>query len=93
LSALKRVDEQMGASIRPTFVLLLTAAAIGCTIGGLMLFIAFDHNPQGAFIDTETGSVDTIYAAELFASWAVPSMISFFLVGSLLRWLFRISRP
>lgn len=51
------------------------AGAIAVAIGAFMLNAAFEHNPQGVFVDQLTGAVDVPYSALLFLSWALPSFV------------------
>ncbi|MFD2261670.1 hypothetical protein ACFSM5_02145 [Lacibacterium aquatile] len=43
-----------------------SAFCVGLIVGVLSLMVAFSHNSQGAYIDTETGSVDLSQSAILF---------------------------
>jgi hypothetical protein len=39
------------------------------TVGGLMLYIAFQENPQGETFDQVTGAINYRYVIELFGVW------------------------
>jgi hypothetical protein len=47
----------------------LLVAATGCIIGALMVDIAIDHNPQGAFIDLDSGAVNYVSLSLIFYTW------------------------
>jgi len=63
--------------------LVLAAFLVGAVVGALMLSAAFDHNPQGEFIDQETGEVALLRGVLLFASWFVPAFVVVFAFGCL----------
>ena len=54
---------------------LFIAALLAALIAGAVLYVAFQHNPQGAFFDPQTGSVDVVYAFLLFLSWWIPALM------------------
>jgi fructose-specific phosphotransferase system IIC component len=51
------------------------AAAPALLVGAVMVFIAFQHNPQGEAFDPQTGAVAYGYVAALFASWSVATFV------------------
>jgi hypothetical protein len=55
--------------------LVVASVAFGVLFASLLLFIGFDHNPQGEFFDPQSGEIDWGYSALLFSVW--------FTVGSL----------
>jgi hypothetical protein len=56
---------------RSRAILIICSSAIGVVFGSTILYIAFQHNPQGEFFDPETGVVNWRYAAWLFVAWFV----------------------
>jgi hypothetical protein len=48
---------------------IVIAAALAFFIGAVMVFIAFQHNPQGETFDQQSGAIHYGYVAALFASW------------------------
>lgn len=48
------------------------SALLATIVGGLILSIAFQHNPQGEFINNETGAIEIAYSAKLFVAWFLP---------------------
>jgi len=61
---------------RAAWIVLGVAAASGCAVGSVMIWIAFQENTQGEFFDPTTGAVDWPYSLALFGLWflvvAVP---------------------
>ena len=55
--------------------LVVASVAFGVLFSSVLLFVGFDHNPQGEFFDPQSGAIDWGYSALLFAVW--------FMVGSL----------
>jgi hypothetical protein len=41
------------------------------TIGAVAVYAAIDHNPQGEFVNLETGAVNYAELSEIFLSWFV----------------------
>jgi hypothetical protein len=70
----KRVEK------RSTWIVLGVAAAAGCAVASVMLWIAFQENTQGEFFDPVTGAVDWPYSLALFGLWflvvAVPIAVA-----------------
>lgn len=58
------------------------AAIVGAVVGGLMLFIGIQDNPQGEFIDTATGEIDIGYSLLIFFSWFLPTSLAVGIVFS-----------
>lgn len=57
----------------------VVATALSLLAGGIVLSVAFDHNPQGEFIDAVSGAVQLDAAVPLFFLAAVPvAAIAFF---------------
>lgn len=50
-------------------VLLLVAGILAVAVGGIMLHIGLQHNPQMEFFDTETGKIDYQYCLLVFGVW------------------------
>lgn len=51
--------------------LVVASVVLGGLFASLLLFIGFDHNPQGEFFDPQSGAVDWGYSALLFAVWFI----------------------
>jgi hypothetical protein len=51
------------------------AAAAATLIAATMVYIAFQHNPQGEAFDQESGAVHYGYVLALFLTWLVPSFV------------------
>lgn len=45
------------------------AAAAGLAVASVMLWVAFQENPQGEFFDPVSGAVDWRYSFALFGLW------------------------
>ena len=50
----------------------INAALLGAIAGGIILSIAFEHNPQGEFFDPTTGVIGFGATIPLFLLAAVP---------------------
>ncbi len=65
---------------RTAWIVLGIAAAAGCAVASVMLWIAFQENTQGEFFDPVTGAVDWLYSLALFGLWflvvALPIAVS-----------------
>lgn len=47
----------------------IISVLLSAIVGGLILSIAIQHNPQGEFINNETGVIEIAHSAKLFAAW------------------------
>lgn len=61
--------------MRSKTLLVVVSMAVGALFASFLLFIGFDHNPQGEFFDPQSGVIDWGYSALLFLVW--------FTIGSL----------
>jgi hypothetical protein len=53
------------------------ACLTGSVIGSGMVYIAIDHNPQGAYVDHVTGALNYLDLSLIFLSWfAVVSLVA-----------------
>ena len=59
-------------------IVLLVAGILAVVVGGLMLHVGLQHNPQMEFFDSETGKVDYRYCLLVFGIWFA---ITFAVVG------------
>lgn len=62
------------------WIVLGVATLPGLAVASVMLWIAFQENPQGEFFDPATGAVDWPYSLMLFGLWflvvAVPIAVA-----------------
>lgn len=54
---------------------LYISLGLGLVVAAFMLFVAFDHNSQGEFIEMDTGKVNIQNSLEIFISWFLVSSI------------------
>ncbi|MGP2491752.1 hypothetical protein ACTDI4_08980 [Mesorhizobium sp. PUT5] len=70
---------------------LVDGILLGSIVGGVNLYIAVQHNPQGEFYDYDSHAVILLAAIPLFLSWFLPVALLVFVVQSLTalfwRWL------
>lgn len=52
--------------MKPLFVATLIAIIVGAVIGAVLLYIGFQHNPQGEFYDSESSVVKYWYSIYTF---------------------------
>lgn len=50
-------------------------AAIGASLGALMVYVAVDHNPQQAYYDASTGLIDYQALVLIWLSWFIPAAL------------------
>ncbi len=48
---------------------------LGCIVGGFTLYVALSHNPQGEFVDFETGVINYFGLGAIFIGWALVTLI------------------
>jgi hypothetical protein len=77
-----------GLDMNPYLKTLYVAIGIGVIVGITGLVIGFQHNPQGEFVDLETGAIDVGYASLVFMSWFSLSTLVAVAIGSMLTLLF-----
>ncbi|WP_429229538.1 hypothetical protein [Inquilinus ginsengisoli] len=74
---------------------ILAGLILGGIVGGLMVSIAMQHNPQGLYVDTETGRVDYFALSKIFLGWSATVagavLFAFFAAGAVCR-LLRLRR-
>jgi len=75
--------------VRAWMAVLGAASFVGSVIGLLALSAAIDHNPQGAFIDHETGAISYLDLCLVFLSWFVVFGVAAGLAFIFLVWMFR----
>jgi hypothetical protein len=63
------------------------ASVAGIAIGFAMVYIAIQHNPQGAIVNQVTGLPDYPYLAGLLLSWFMLISLAVGCVLTLIRWL------
>jgi hypothetical protein len=63
------------STVTPTKRILWTAVALSVVVAAIALAAGIQHNAQGEFFDSTTGSFDIAYAALIFGSWFVPSFV------------------
>lgn len=63
---------------------------LGFLIAALILFVAFDHNPQGEFIDTNTGEINIHNTLQVFISWLLLSSIVIGTTASVITFLIKV---
>ncbi|MGA8944287.1 MAG: hypothetical protein WB502_16460 [Thermoactinomyces sp.] len=66
---------------------LYISLGLGLVAASIVLFIGFQHNPQGTFIDINTGEADILYIFSIFISWFILSSIMFGIIGSVITFL------
>ncbi len=54
--------------MKPLLIITLTASIVGTLFGAVMLYVGFQHNPQGEFFDQQSGAVDYWYSFLIFFS-------------------------
>ncbi len=59
---------------------------VGVLLGLMMLSVGIGHNPQGEFIDLDTGEIDYLHSFIIFFSW----FFVIFLGGCLLTVMIKI---
>ncbi len=69
------------------------SALIAAIVGSLFLSIAFQHNPQGEFVNNENGEIAMMHSAELFAAWFMPVFLLLELPALLIMLIKRLGRP
>jgi hypothetical protein len=57
------------------------SAILGAIVGGFMLYIGFQHNPQMEFFDTATGRIDYSHSLLLFSLWFAVIFVPLVVVG------------
>ena len=63
---------------------LYISLGLGFVVAAIVLFIGFQHNPQGTFVDMSTGKADIPYALGIFISWFLLSSIVTAIIGSVI---------
>ena len=56
--------------------ILAAASVIGGLFGSVMVYAAIDHNPQQAFVNHETGTVNYVSLSGIFLSWFLAANIT-----------------
>jgi uncharacterized protein (DUF2062 family) len=56
------------------------AVAVGIAVGAGATWMAFDHNPQGEFFDTQTGAIHPSTTAPLFLSGLLLGAVATLLI-------------
>jgi hypothetical protein len=69
---------------------LINGVVLGAIVGGLMLYIAVQHNPQGEFYDLDRHTLVVKSSASVFLSWFGPVALVVFLVESLILFVWRL---
>ena len=69
--------------MRAWLAILGSASVIGGAIALVMVHVAIRHNPQGEFVNQETGALDYPYLAALFLSWSLLISVAASLVLAL----------
>jgi hypothetical protein len=69
---------------------LYVALGLGLVAASIVLYIGFQHNPQGAFVEIGTGKADIPYVSSIFILWFLLSSILIGTIGSLITFLARI---
>jgi hypothetical protein len=82
-------DAAAGDGMRACMAIPGAACVSGGTIGSMMVYIAIDHNPQGEFVNHETGAVNYAGLSEIFLSWFVVVTLAAGLVLTLMVWAAR----
>jgi hypothetical protein len=60
---------------------------LSLVVAALVSFAAFDHNPQGEFVDRDTGKVNVQNTLGIFVSWFLVTWIVFGIIGSAITFL------
>ena len=76
-------------AFRCFLVPLLNGIVLGAIVGGLMVYVAVQHNPQGEFYDPDLRELVLGSLVFLFASWFLPVALFVFAVESLILLLLR----
>jgi hypothetical protein len=74
---------------RAWIAVLGAACFVGSVIGLLAIYTAIAHNPQGAFIDHESGAINYLDLFLIFLSWFVVFGVAAGLAFMFLVWVFR----
>jgi hypothetical protein len=69
---------------------LVNGVVLGAIVGGLMLYIAVQHNPQGEFYDLDRHTLMVESSACVFLSWFSLIALVVFLVESLILFVWRL---
>lgn len=60
---------------RTIFAAIALAFAVGAITGAVFTWIAIQHNPQGEFIDTQTGAAVISNILLVFGSWFILAFL------------------
>lgn len=66
---------------------LYISLGLGLVVATIVLFIGFQHNPQGAFVDIGTGKADIQYVFWIFISWFLLASIMIGIISSVITFL------
>jgi uncharacterized membrane protein YeaQ/YmgE (transglycosylase-associated protein family) len=76
----------MGRAAMPVVLRLgFFALIVGLAAGALALWIGFEHNNQGEFVDNVTGAVNLEYCLLIFGSWFAVVGTGTFVVAAAIR--------
>ncbi len=73
---------------RVPIVVILLPSIVSLVVAAAAVWIGFQHNVQGEFVDTVSGRIDWLYTFFLFAAWFVPTnvlLLAFLWLGGALR--------